>query len=129
MVFSVINDDDNVIVKFAQCNNCGIVHKITDVCTSEIIAGKEVMSSIVTVEDMKPSMPPSLVNILERNNAEISTWELAQFIIEQKQWGSIVVLTQEEDAGQRQGKYVRIMSDTFFKVETFTRDEVVVPNT
>lgn len=128
VVFSVINDDDTVKIKYSQCNNCGIVHKVTDVCTSEIIPGKEAMSSIVKIEDIKLSLPNNLSDILERNNVDIASWEQAQFIIENKQWGGFVMLAQEDDAGTKQGKYVRIMSETFFKVESFSREEVAVPS-
>ena len=127
MAFSVINDDDTVVVKYAQCNNCGLIHKVTDICTSEILAGKEAMSSIVTVEDIKQSLPPNLSNILERHNVDISTWEMAQFYLENKQWGNAVVLSQEEDSGTKHGKYVRIISESFFKIENFTREEYLVP--
>jgi hypothetical protein len=34
-VFSVLDDQDVLKVGFAQCNNCGIVHKVTDICLSE----------------------------------------------------------------------------------------------
>lgn len=128
LVFSVIDDDQNVKVKFAQCNNCGIIHKVTDICTSEILSGKEAMGSIVRVEDVKLSLPPNLSDILERNNCDLPTWEQAQFILENKQWGNFVVLAVEEEGGIKQGKYVRIMSETFFKVEPFTREEVAVPS-
>jgi len=128
IVFSVVNDDDSVKVKYAQCNNCGIIHKVTDVCKSEILPGKEAMSSIVKVEDIKLSLPPNLTDILERNNVDVATWEQAQFILENKEWGNFVILAQEEESGTRQGKYVRIMSETFFKVESFSREEVAVPS-
>lgn len=127
VVFSQIDDNDNVVVKFSQCNNCGLIHKIIDMCNSEIISGKENMSSIITLDDIKLSMPSSLSSILERNNCDISTWEQAQFILENKQWGNFITLTQEEESGIRQGKYLRIMSETFFKIETFTREEQIVP--
>lgn len=128
IVFSVVNDDDTVKSKFAQCNNCGIIHRVTDICTSEIMSGKEAMSSIVKVEDIKLSLPPNLTDILERNNCDLATWEQAQFILEEKQWGNFVILAQEEESGTKQGKYVRIMSETFFKVESFSREEVAVPS-
>lgn len=127
VVFSIL-DDDSVKIKYAQCNNCGIIHKVTDICKSEIVAGKEFMNSIVKVEDIRLSLPPNLIDILERNNVDLAAWEQAQFILENKQWGSFVILAQEEESGTKQGKYVRIMSDTFFKVESFTREEVAVPS-
>jgi len=128
VVFSVINDDDTVKLKYCQCNNCGIIHKVTDICTSDIMAGKEFFSSIVGIEDIKASLPANLINILERNNVSLHAWEQAQFILENKRWGEFVILAQEEDAGVKQGKYVRIMSETFFKVENFTREEILVPS-
>lgn len=124
VVFSVV-EDDLVIPKYAQCNNCGVVHKVIDICKSEILNGKENMSSIVTIEDIKSSMPQNLTNILERSDADLSSWEQAAFILENKLWGDIVVLAQETDQNSKQGKYVRLLSDTFFKVDTFTRKEVL----
>jgi len=126
IVFSVINDDDTVVSKFAQCNNCGVIHKITDICTSTIMTGRENMSSILTIEDIKIGLPSNLVDILERNNVDTSVWEQAKFILENKQWGNFILLAQEEDAGVKQGKYAVIMSETFFKVESFAREEVVI---
>ena len=126
-VFSIIDDEDKVSLKYSQCNNCGIIHKIKDICVSEIQNGKEAMSSIITIDDIKTSLPSNLSEILERNNVDISSWEMAQFILENKKWGEIVVLSHENDGGQKYGKYVRIMGETFFKVENFTRNEVVVP--
>lgn len=125
IVFSTIDDNDVVIPKFAQCNNCGIIHKVTDICRSEIMTGKENMSSIVTLEDIKVSLPSNLKDILERHNVDTSAWEQAQFILENKLWGDFVLLAQDEESGSKQGKYVRIMSDTFFKIESFMRQDVV----
>lgn len=127
VVFSVVDDADNVKVKYAQCNNCGVVHKVVDICKSEILPGKESMSALVGIEDIKASLPPNLVDILARNSVDLPTWEQAQFVLENKLWGDFVVLTHEEESGSRQGKYVRIMSETFFKIESFSREEIVAP--
>lgn len=123
-VFSVIEDDGSFRPRFAQCNNCGIVHKVIDVCRSEVVS-REAMGSLPTVDDIKAGMPPNLANLLEANGAELATWELAQFILENKQWGNFVVLTTDEEDGLRQGKYVRILGENMFKVETFVREEVI----
>lgn len=124
-VFSVINDDGLVEPKFAQCNNCGIVHKVIDICRSEVVSGREAMESIVKIDDIKLSLPPKLVMVLEANDVDLPGWEAAQFALENKQWGSFVVLRTDEESGVRAGKYVRILSESMFKVESFTRDEVV----
>lgn len=125
IVFSVIDDNDAVIPKFVQCNNCGLVHKVIDICKSEITQGRDSMSSIVSKEDLKTSMPKNLSDLLEVNNADLPTWEMAQFILENKFWGDFVVLTSDYEGGARQGKYVRILGETMFKVDTFFREETL----
>ena len=127
LVFSVLKSDNSVVVKYVQCNNCGLVHKVTDICKSEVIVGKEFMSSVITIEDIKPSLPKNLSDILERSNADVTAWEMAQHIVDNKEWGAFVLLGQEEESGMKHGKYVRIMSETFFKVESFSREDIINP--
>lgn len=123
-VFSVLEEDEKIRVRFAQCNNCGIVHKVIDVCRSEIVP-KESLGSVLTIDEIKSSIPPQLSIILEGNDVDLASWELAKFIFENQQWGQFVVLKTDEQDGMKQGKYVRIMGETFFKVENFTREEVI----
>ena len=37
LVFSIVDDNNKVQVKFAQCNNCNVIHKVTEVCKSTIL--------------------------------------------------------------------------------------------
>lgn len=124
VVFSVIEDDGSFRIRFSQCNNCGIIHKVTEVNRSEIVT-RESMGSLPTIDDIKPNLPPRLVDVLEANAVDLATWETAQFIIDNKHWGDFVVLSTDEEDGLRQGKYVRIMGENLIKVETFTREEVI----
>lgn len=121
IVFSVINDDNSVIQKYNQCNNCGIIHKIVDICTSEIIKSKENMNSILKIDDIKPSLHSNFVNVLESNHADLPTWEAVQHAIESKSWGEIIVLTSEIEGNEIYGKYIRVLGDTLCKVESFNR--------
>lgn len=121
-VFSVVDDDDKVKLKYAQCPNCGIVHRVTEIGKSEVVNGREAMSTILTTNDIKPSLPEALVAILDGNQADLPTWELAQFIYENKRWGDFVVLRIETEGSLKQGKYVRILGEKMFKVETFARE-------
>lgn len=125
VVFSSFDSSGNVISKYCQCNNCGIIHKVVDICKSEIIEKKEDMTSIVTIDDIRGSIHANLCTILDKNNADLPTWEACQHIIENSLWGSHVILTSEKDGDTRAGKYVRIIGESLFKVETFTRTEVV----
>jgi len=126
IVFSRINDDDSVIAKYAQCNNCGVIHRIINICTSEIIPGKEHMSSLISIDDVKISIPENIANILEANSVDLPTWEAAQFIIENKMWGDFVILTTETDGAETAGKYIRILGKTLCKVDNFVRSSGVI---
>lgn len=124
-VFSIVEDDGSVSPKFAQCNNCGVIHKVIDVCRSEMMVGREAMGSLVTIDDVKVGLPQQLVSVLDGSDVNLPTWELARFIFETKQWGAFVVLRTDEEDGLRQGKYLRILGENMFRVETFAREEVV----
>jgi hypothetical protein len=125
VVFSVINDDGTVKVKHVQCNNCGIVHKVIDICTSQILPGKETMSSIITIDDIRCSLSANIANVLDINYADIATWEAVQFIIENKNWGDFAVLSSEVDSDVKQGKYIRVLGENLFKVDSFSREEFI----
>jgi hypothetical protein len=122
VVFSVIDDTGNVIPKIAQCNNCGVIHKVFDITLSEIV-GKENSTALISIDDLKASLPQNLVVVLEKNNADLPTWEAVQFVYENKKWGEFVVIASEADEDARQGKYVRILGENLFKVESFRREE------
>jgi hypothetical protein len=124
-VFSIISDDDMFVSKYAQCTNCGLVHNVIEIGKSNIIQGREAMATMVTIDDIKHSLFPPISQVLERNNADLPTWEAVQFIVENKQWGNFVVMTVDNEAGMQQGKYIRILGENMFKVETYSRSEVI----
>jgi hypothetical protein len=125
VVFSVIDDDNNVKPKYAQCNNCGVIHRVTEINRSEILASKEQAKSILTPDDIKLSLPSRLVELLDVNYADLATWEATKHIYENKRWGEFVLLTSENDEGMRTGKYVRILGEGLFDVDAFEREEVI----
>jgi hypothetical protein len=126
IVFSVIQEDETVKPRYSQCNNCGVVHKVVDVCKSEIVSGKENMNSLIKIEDIKPSLHPNFIGILESSQADLATWESVQFIVENKQWGQFAVLTNDSEGEEIHGKYIRILGESMCKVETFMRSTGVV---
>lgn len=126
VVFSIVQDDGKIAVKHAQCNNCGVIHKILDLCRSEIITGKESARALITIDEIRPSLHPNFVGILESNSADLATWEAVQYIVENKKWGDFVVLTTELDGDELHGKYLRILGESLCKVESFVRSTGVV---
>lgn len=124
IVFSEL-DDDGVVPKLAQCNNCGVVHRIVDICKSEIMNGKEHASSILTIEDVRTSISEGLQSILDAHDVDIATWEAVKFIIDTEQWGNFVLLTSDRAEELRQGKYVRILGKSLYKVDSFSTSDVL----
>jgi hypothetical protein len=124
VVFSQ-TEDDKVVPKHAQCNNCGIIHRVIDACSSEIIANKEDSPAILTIDEIKAGIPPNLSKVLEINNADLPSWEMASFFYENKMWGNFVVLNYEYESGTKTGKYLQILGENLFKVNSFSRSDVV----
>ena len=63
VVFSILDTSDVVEPKTVQCNNCGIVHRVIDICRSEIVSGRE-DCSFVTKADLSYMLPGQLKEFL-----------------------------------------------------------------
>lgn len=83
------------------------------------------MRSVRTLDEIKAGLPDKLVAILDSNHADVATYEAAEFIIENQRWGDHVFLMTDEESGVMQGKYVRILTDALFKVDTVTGEAYV----
>lgn len=121
IVFSVMDEDKNLIPKFAKCNNCGIIHKIVDVNRSEILK-KEESAAILEIEDIKPSIPDVVCSILEKCDVDLPTWEHVKWIYDEQKWGSFVVLTKEYEGTEIHGKILKILGTTLYKLDTYSRE-------
>jgi len=124
VVFSEVKDG-NVVVKFAQCNNCGIIHKVIDICNSEIMSNKENMSSIMSIDDIRSFLNPKLVSILERHNCDLPTWEQAKYIVENKRWGEFLILASDSENEEKIIKFAQIISEGLFKVDSKIRKDSI----
>lgn len=124
-VFSIVDENDKVIEKYAQCNNCGFVHKIVEIGKSEPTT-KENSRSIRTIEEIKMGLPEVFAGILEQYHCDISVWEEVEFILEQKKWNSYIIISKEiMDDGSINGKALLIRGPTLPKIESFTRQEII----
>ena len=115
-VFSIL-EEDNVKEKYVLCNNCDIVHHVTDVNKSEIKWGNEGYKSLVTTkEDIKFNLENlglnSLVTILEVNNIDLSDWELIEYLLENNLEGK-VVLDKKEIENSINYKYLEIKNGKY----------------
>lgn len=124
VVFSVFDENDVLVQKFVQCNNCGVVHRVIDVCKSEIVE-REFLSSSVSIDEIKMGIPEQLLAVLETNQVDLATYEHVRWILENQKWGEIVILSSEMIDGTKQGKFLRMFGERLFKIESFTRDEII----
>lgn len=123
-VFSVI-DNDVVEPKYVQCNNCGAVHKVYDICKSEIIPGKDELRSITTLQEIGISIPGDLKQLLETYNCDITVWEHIRFLIEEQRWGDRVVITRETINDETTGKILTIAAKDRFTLENYISKETL----
>lgn len=119
VVFSIIDDSDTVQPKFAQCNNCGIVHKVVDICKSELTTREEA-KALPNIEDIKFSISPELVRVLESYQSDLATWEQAEWITLTKSWDQWITLVREENENDEiHGKRLIFLDDGRFRIEGF----------
>jgi hypothetical protein len=120
VVFSIIDEEsDTVTPKFASCNNCGAVHKVIDICKSELVTGRDEVVTQMAIEDFKMSLPSDLFELLLAYQKEVADFEHAQFLIENEKWKDHVILTREEIDDMVQGKLVKFLGPEKFRVESY----------
>jgi hypothetical protein len=126
-VFSIIDDSDTVVPKYAQCNNCGVVHKVYDICKSEIVQGKDEINTLCTIDDISLTIPEDIRGVLESYQVDLSGWEHVQFILKNKKWGEQVVLRKETINDEIQGKILIIngVGQGQIQIESFIRKAYV----
>lgn len=118
VVFSEVNEEDEFLPKLAQCNNCGVIHKVIDACKSEIVPGLDESLSLLTIEEIKSSLTLDLCSILTTYKCDISVWENVKFIYENKSWGEKVVLSKDDIDGILQVKVLQIIDEKKVKINS-----------
>lgn len=124
-VFSKIDPDGDIVPKLVSCNNCGVTHKIVDICKSELNHGIEDSIAISSIEDIKSSLPEDLSSILESHKCDISTWEQVEDIFDNEEWGSRVVISRVSTSDSTQLKCLIIKNQQTYKIETHLRQDTI----
>lgn len=101
VVFS-LTDNETVKEKYVTCNNCDIVHRVYDICKSEIKWGKEGYKSLIyTKEDISFNLAnngkQNISDLLTINDVDIPDWELVDYLIEKNLEGHVVLSKKEID--------------------------------
>lgn len=95
--FSVYSKLKNDLIdeKYTQCNNCGAVHKVYDICRSEIVIGKEDLDTGLSIADMSIQLSDKLSMLLSSNNCDYATWEQVVDIVDEERWDEPVVIKRD----------------------------------
>ena len=123
VVFSILNEEDEVQPKFAECNNCGVTHKVYDICKSEIVHNAEGLSAIANKVDIGMGLPKNISSILETYKCDISIWENIKFLYDNEIWNESVVMTKDEVGGSTQIKSITLFPENKVRVDTHLRDD------
>ena len=126
IVFSELNRDGLVKTSYTPCNNCGVVHKILDAGKSEILK-KENSNLVPTIQDIETNLPGWLSALLKQHDCSLPTWQEAQFIIENEQWGKVLVLSREPDQNNKEKhitKYVILIGENLYKVKIDQEEDI-----
>tara|TARA_B100001250_G_C19796952_1_gene789178 strand:- start:989 stop:1402 length:414 start_codon:yes stop_codon:yes gene_type:complete len=122
VVFSVIKDD-KVTEDIAQCNNCGVMHRVVDICKSIILPDSENSRSTITIDDIRLSLPENVNSIMEANNKELADYQHLHFLITHNDTKNFVLLSSESIDGKQQGKILKYKGSGKFAIEPFSTQE------
>lgn len=126
IVFSELEEETgNLKPSFAQCPNCGAVHRVKEVSTSDI-SNKDTMLSLPTIEDLKLEIPGKMAALLERHECDLPSWQEAKFIIDNEMWGRTIILAKEREGTTTVGKFVIVLGREIYKLENFERYDGLV---
>ena len=125
VVFSIVDDSDTCVPKYVQCNNCNAVHKVYDVCKSEMITGKDELNTVTTISEIRRGLPTDLREVLDSYNCDLPIWENVLFLYLNKMWGETVVLTRDSLNNEVQGKVLRLVSEDAMHIENYIISETM----
>ena len=114
--------DDRVISTYVNCNNCGVAHKIIDLCKSEILEKSEDFP-VVNLNDLMFSLPKDLRDVFDSYDVDMPTIQNALWIIDNSKWGEKVILVKRELEDRIEGKCLVFKAPNQYRIETFLEDK------
>jgi hypothetical protein len=126
IVFSIIDESDTVIPKYVQCNNCDVIHKIYDICKSEIASGKDELRSVTTPEIILFQLPSELQELFKFSyKIDLATLENVKYILDNQLWNQHVVLTRDVINDETTGKILKFPEPQKYLIEDFLHSDMV----
>ena len=124
VVFSVMDDKGIVNPKLVMCNTCDRIHKVVDICKSEILSDGSGRFGIRSIDDVKSGLPTGLIKVVDKNELSLATWEEIEYKFK-NQDPSPTVLGKEQVKGDVFGKYLEIKNPNDFYVGDFHRNDAI----
>ena len=122
----ILGKSEKIEEKFIKCNNCDTLHKIVDVCRSEIVIGKDDYSAGLTIEDMSYQLDSKISNLLSVNNCDYATWEHVIDIIDDERWNESIVIKREIVNDKLHVKVLKILAENKIRINSkVIEDEIV----
>jgi hypothetical protein len=125
VVFS-IQENDKTLEKLVTCNNCGVVHRVFEICRSDILNNFEGTRSSLTLEDISMQLSESIRDILVSYEKELADYEHIKFMIDENVIDDFIVLSQEFNDDRKSGKVLKYKGDGKFAIEPFSRSEIIL---
>lgn len=123
IVFSEIGSDALVVPSFAQCPNCGVVHKVKEVGVSEVLR-KEDLPSLLTIDEIKNGLSEKLVAALTGYELDLYHWQEIKWILDNEAWGRSVIIVKEKADGLISGKMLQILGTAFWRMTSFSGEDI-----
>ena len=117
-VYSKLDENGRVIPKYANCNNCGILHSVYELCKSNIKVGKEDIASVTTIDEIALSFPGKLNKILEKYTCTINIYEEIDHVLEDKIFPTEIILSREIIEDEHHVKIIEISGNERFKIKS-----------
>jgi hypothetical protein len=126
-VYSEYSENKSIVEKISKCNNCGTLHKVYDICKSEIVrGGKDNNNAEINIDDIALQIDKKIENALRRYDCDISVWEQVLDIIEKEAWKFPVVISREVIEGKYHVKVLEIISDSKLKIFSKTIENEII---
>ena len=125
-VYSKFDESGKIIEKNAKCNNCETLHTVYGIGKSFINPGKDQTEVLTSKKDIEFSLNQKIINILKNYNCDISNWEHALDIVEEKRWGEEIVIKRDIINEKTHIKIMKIESENQVKIKSEIIDEFIV---
>ena len=102
-----------------------VIHKVFDICKSEILHSKEDLKTLISKKDIQMMLPNKLSEILDSYDVDLPTWEQAHFIIKNKLWNSQILISRDETDYEETGKVLKIINLNDFVIDVQTTQKYI----